>query len=123
MSDPSTIVDTHLEAYCEPDVARRGELIAKAWAPDGQLIDPPIDAAGHAGISDLVGAVLGHYPGHRFRRTTGVDTHHDALRYGWELVAPDGSVVLAGMDVGQLGADGRLERVTGFFGDLPAKDA
>ena len=37
--------------------------------------------------------------------------------------APDGSVTVAGIDVGRTDADGRLPtRITGFFGDLPAHD-
>ena len=36
----------------------------------------------------------------------------------WDLVGPDGAVVLAGVDVGDISEDGRLQRITGFFGDL-----
>ncbi len=122
MSDVTTTVDTYLEAYSEPDTERRNELLERVFAADGQLIDPPLDASGRQGISDMVGAVLGQFPGHRFRRTSGIDSHHNAARYGWELVAPDGSVTLAGMDVALLDGNGRLQRVTGFFGDLPAND-
>jgi hypothetical protein len=53
---------------------------------------------------------------------SGVDTHHDQVRFGWELAAPNGSVVVSGIDVGGLAPDGRLRRITGFFGELP-KDA
>jgi hypothetical protein len=61
------------------------------------------------------------FPGHALRRVSGVDEHHGYFRYGWELVAPAGDVVLAGVDVGELGSDGRLTRVTGFFGPLPER--
>mgnify|MGYP005859772519 CR=1 FL=1 len=61
--------------------------------------------------------------GHTFRRTTEVDHHHDVLRFDWELLAPDGSVVIAGIDVGTLGPDGRLQAITGFFGDVAAMAA
>jgi len=29
-------------------------------------------------------------------------------------------VIVAGVDVGALAADGRLQRITGFFGEVPA---
>jgi hypothetical protein len=77
-------------------------------------------AAGHAAISDLHAALQAQFPGHRFRQATGIDAHHDRFRVGWELVGPDGAVALAGTDVGQLAPDGRLQAITGFFGDLPA---
>jgi hypothetical protein len=64
--------------------------------------------------------VQGQFPGHSFRRSTGVDAHHNFARYGWQLVAADGSVTLAGTDVVEVGDDGKLLRVTGFFGEPPA---
>jgi hypothetical protein len=67
----------------------------------------------------MVAAVHAQYPGHRLRRTSAIETHHDQVRFGWELVAPDGSVTVAGVDVGILAADGRLAAITGFFGPLP----
>jgi hypothetical protein len=118
-----TTIDTHLEAYGEPDAGRRLALIEQVWAPDGHLFDPPIDGAGHTGIDQMFAAVQSQFTGHTFRRSTGIDAHHGIARYGWELVDGDGSVTLAGMDVAVVGEDGKLTRVAGFFGDLPPRDA
>lgn len=115
----TTIVDTHLAAYGEPDAETRRELIAQAWTEDGRLVDPPIEGHGHDGIDATAAALQQQFAGHRFRRASVVDVHHDQLRYAWELVAPDGTVALAGLDVGELAPDGRLRRIAGFFGDLP----
>ncbi len=120
MPDLTTTVDSWLEAYGEPDETRRAELIAQVWAPAGSLADPPFEGAGHAEIGGLVAAALQRFPGHRFRRTSGIDAHHGYARYAWELVGPDGQVAVAGLDVAQVDEDGRLVRVAGFFGDLPA---
>jgi hypothetical protein len=116
--DLATTVDTHLSAYCDPDAARRARAVASVWAADGELLDPPLDGRGHDEIVALADAVLAHYPGHRFERTTAVDEHHGWARYGWSLVDGDGSVVLTGTDVAQLDAEGRLTRIVGFFGEL-----
>jgi hypothetical protein len=35
----------------------------------------------------------------------------------------EGHAAVAGLDVGELGTDGRLTRITGFFGALPEKTA
>jgi len=67
--------------------------------------------------------VQAKFPGHRFRRRSGVDTHHDQLRFAWDLVNPEGTVVVAGLDIGALASDGRLRRITGFFGEVPAATA
>jgi hypothetical protein len=71
----------------------------------------------------MVTQVQERFPGNRFRRLSGIDTHHDQLRFAWELAAPGGAVTVAGVDVGVLAPDGRLQRITGFFGELPTEDA
>lgn len=122
MNDLDTTIDTHLEAYSETDATRRATLIAQVWSPDGKLIDPPLDAAGHDGINAMFAAVQGQFAGHTLRRTTGIDEHHGVARYGWEMVGPDGAVALTGMDVAVVDDEGKLVRVAGFFGDLPARN-
>ena len=125
MSDTTTIeatIDAHLDAYFEPDAERRTQLIERVWAADGHLFDPPLDAKGHTAINEMFATVQDMFANHSFRRTTGIDTHHGIARYGWELVDASGSVALAGMDVAVIGPDGRLSRIAGFFGDLPARD-
>jgi hypothetical protein len=119
MSDVTALVDTYLEMWNETDPARRARHIARAWADDGRYVDPLLEADGHAGLSDMVAGVQTRFPGHRFRRVSGVDAHHGELRFAWELVGPDGAVVVRGIDVGGLASDGRLRRITGFFGDIP----
>lgn len=123
MSDLESTIDTHLEAYGEPNAARRAERIARVWASDGRLVDPPLDASGHDGISNMAAAVQGHYPGHTFRRSSGIDSHHDYARYEWELVAPDGTVALTGLDIAEVTNDGLLRRVVGFLGPIPADES
>ena len=119
LSSVTATVDTYLSMWNEQDPARRAELIGAAWTPAGSYVDPLLEASGHDGLSDMVAAVHRQFPGHRFSRRSGVDVHHGELRFGWQLTAPDGSVTVAGIDVGKLGADGRLTSIIGFFGDLP----
>jgi hypothetical protein len=38
-------------------------------------------------------------------------------------VAPDGTIVITGTDVAELAEDGRLQAITGFFGDVPTDQA
>jgi hypothetical protein len=120
MSDVTTLVDTYLAMWNEPDAGRRARHIEQAWTADGRYVDPMLEAVGHAALSQMVDGVQAKFPGHRFHRTSGVDVHHEELRFAWELRAPDGSVVVAGLDVGAISPDRRLRRVIGFFGALPA---
>jgi len=120
MADATTIVDTYLAMWNETDPKRRARLIEQAWVGDGRYVDPMLEAAGHGALGEMVAGVQAKFPGHRFRRLSGVDSHHDQLRFAWDLVSPEGAVVVAGIDVGALSADGRLARITGFFGEAPA---
>ena len=118
MTDVTTRVDAYLSAYGEPDPNRRAELIEQAWTPEGRLVDPPLTGEGHQGISDMAAALQQQFAGHRFRRVSDVDAHHEHLRFAWELVGPGDEVALTGLDIGELAEDGRLRRVVGFFGDV-----
>ena len=118
MSDLTTTIDIYLSAWSEQDPAARAELVGRVWAEDGRLVDPPMAATGHAEISGLHAALQEQLAGHVFRRASAIDAHHDHLRFAWELVGPEGAVALRGMDVGEIGEDGRLRRITGFFGEL-----
>jgi hypothetical protein len=120
MSDLNDTIDTYLSAWSEPDEGLRAELVGRVWAEDGRLIDPPMAATGPDEITGLHAALQQQFPGHVFRRASAIDAHHDHLRFAWELVAPDGTVALRGLDVGEVAEDGRLRRITGFFGELEA---
>ena len=122
MTDLHSTIDTYLAAYGDPDADRRAELLAQAFDDNGQLIDPPLDASGRTAISEMAAAVQSHYPGHTFRRTSGIDEHHAFARYEWELVAPDGATALTGLDVAEIGDDGLIRRVVGFLGPIPTKE-
>ena len=52
------LIDLHLEAYAESDSARRKELLAQAWSPEGDLADPPIEGRGYAGIAKMAEATV-----------------------------------------------------------------
>ena len=123
MSDVDTTVETYLAMWNETDESRRAGFIEQAWEANGRYVDPVLEAEGHSALSTMVASVHDRFPGQRFRRTSGIDAHHDSVRFAWELASENGEVTVAGIDIGVLGADGRLQSVTGFFGDLPEKDA
>ena len=111
-------IDSALSAYCDPDPQRRAGVIADVWTDDGELVDPPLEGRGHTELSALADAVLSAFPDHIFRRTSALDVHHGRGRYSWELVAPTGAVGVSGVDFVEFADDGRVRRITGFFGPL-----
>ena len=118
LATPTAVVDRYLAALNEPDAAGRRALLTQAFAPDGGMTDPPLTGQGHEGLAALGDALHAHYPGHAFRRTSAVDAHHDRFRFAWALTGPDGAVAVTGLDTGVLAADGRVDQVVGFFGEL-----
>jgi hypothetical protein len=118
----AALVDAHLAAFSAPDAATRRALIEQAWAPSGHFADPLFVATGHDEIDALATSVPDMYPAHVFTRTSGIDLHHGHARYAFAFTAPDGTVVVDGVEVAQIGAEGRLVRVIGFFGPIPASE-
>lgn len=118
-ADVSPTIEVYLSSLNEADRTTRTRLIEQAWAPDGAYSDPLQSCTGHQELVEMVDAIGQHFPGHSFRRTSGIDGHHGRHRFAWELAAEDGTVAVAGIDVAEIGDDGRLTRITGFFGDLP----
>jgi hypothetical protein len=110
------LVERYLGAWNATDPTARLALVAAAWCEQGRYRDPALAADGHAAIAAMVEAVQQRFPEHEFRRTGGIDAHDDRLRFGWEL-APraGGAPAVRGVDFAELGPDGRLARVTGFF--------
>jgi hypothetical protein len=113
------IVEKYFDTWNEPDADNRLTLAEETWAPDARYVDPNTDVTGAAGFSQMVAAVHEQYPGYGFRLSSAVETHHDVLRFSWEIVDPSGNVALAGIDVGRVAEDGRLASLLGFFGVTP----
>jgi hypothetical protein len=119
--DLTATVDAYFAMWNEADQAARMRQIEEAWTDGGRYVDPGRDAIGFAALSEMVEAARPLFPGATVRRTSGIDAHHDQLRFSWEVLGPDGSVPVAGIDVGVIAPDGKLQQITGFFGDLPAQ--
>lgn len=119
-TDTATLVDTYFAMWRETDGGTRAELIARAFTPDGRHVDPLADANGYGELNDMIAGVHAQYPGFTIERTSGIDQHGDQLRFAWKVDQADGTPLVAGIDVAELAPDGRLSRVAGFWGDLPA---
>lgn len=123
MNDTITLIDDgYLAMWNETDASRRQATIGRIWTEDCRYLDPMLEACGREALDGMVAGVHQQFPGHRFRRTSGIDGHHDRLRFAWELVGPDGDVAVGGVDVAEVHA-GRLKAVTGFFGPIPEDGA
>ncbi|UVO27384.1 nuclear transport factor 2 family protein [Bradyrhizobium arachidis] len=114
------VVTAYMAAWNEPDSTRRQALLAQCWSDDGVYVDPSVSLAGRDALAGHIAKVQAHRPGARLEFMSGIDVHHDVLRFLWRLVRADGSCGDTSIDFGQVGADGRLVKIVGFFGAAPA---
>jgi hypothetical protein len=116
---PDSAVIVYCAAWNTDDKAERERLLARVWTPDGVYSDPnPTRTVGRAALGDTIAALQRRYPGARFK-CSAPQVHHSAMRTTWIFRKPDGSEIARGMDFFELAEDGRIRRVTGFFGDPP----
>ena len=109
----------YVAAWNEPDEGKRRTLLETSWAENGVYIDPTAQVSGREALVQHLGRLIERFADHRVLLTSGVDQHHNLLQFTWTRVGADGRSIRNGIDFGELGADGRISRITGFFGPPP----
>jgi hypothetical protein len=117
--EPVDAVTAYATAWAEPDEGKRRALLEKGWADDGVYMDPTAHVEGREALLQHIAGFLATMGEAKLERSSGVEVHHDVLRFQWRIVTPDGTVVADGFDYGELAEDGRLKRIVGFFGPFP----
>jgi hypothetical protein len=126
MPTAKEIVDVYMAAWNERDAAKRRPLIDACWAEDadasasGLYCDPVADGRGRDALEGFIAGMHAQQPGATILLTSGIDQHHNQIRFGWAFVDAEGKRAIEGIDVGELGEDGRLRRIVGFWGGVPA---
>jgi hypothetical protein len=115
---PAKVVAVYAAAWREVDETRRLALLVESCSDDVAYVDPESETLGRDELSTFIGGFLSAYPGHRLELASRVDVHHSVLRFAWRVERPDGTQLGEGIDACELAADGRLLRITGFFGAL-----
>ena len=116
---PEAVTEAYVATWNETDPARRRAGIAAAWAEAGTYRDPVMASDGHAGVDAMLAGVQARFPGFVLKRTSRVDAHNGALRFGWSLGPASGPSVVEGVDFCTLAPDGRLASVVGFIDKAP----
>lgn len=129
MRELEELLDAYEAALNEPDEERRAELAAIALADDVRFLAahlPDRPALDRAGFVADCGVVQGWRPaGAWLRRRGAVDGHHGWFRFAWEVSTEDGLVIevdgvrVEGIDLVELGPDGRFATVVMFHGLVP----
>ena len=116
MSTVNETVAAYIAAWNETDADRRRDIIAKTWSEDGSYLDAHRGGVGHAAIDAMIAAVQEHFAGYRFRLSSGIEAHHDRVRFSWCAGgAEQAPLFFGGTDFAILAEDGRLRAVIGFI--------
>ena len=113
------IAEQYIAAWNETDEAARNALLVKCWADNGVYVDPNVELSGRDALSRRIKEVQAGRPGARLEFMSGTDAHHNVLRFLWRLVRADGTAGDTSIDIGEVGPDGRLTKIIGFFGPAP----
>ncbi len=115
------IVTQYMAAWNEADPAARDDLLHQCWADGGVYVDPNVELDGREALSQHIAKVQAARPGARLEFMSGVELHHNVVRFLWRLVRADGTHGDTSIDFGEFGSDGRLVKIIGFFGPAPQK--
>jgi hypothetical protein len=111
----------YVAAWNDPNVATRLQILDRCWAEDASYVDPNVELRGRTALCEHISKVHSGRPGARIEMMSGVDLHHNVVRFLWRLVHADGSFGDTSIDFGEVNASGKLTRIVGFFGDAPRR--
>ena len=70
MPDLTSLVDTYLAPWNEPDPERRRALVEQTWTEDGEYLDPLMGGEGADEIDAMIAAAQTQFPGTHFELHT-----------------------------------------------------
>ncbi len=120
--DATRLAVDYVAAWNEDDPERRWELVTRALAEGVEIFAPGLELHGHGDVLAAIAAFRGEVPPRRALITTATDAHHRFGCFGFAIEGEGGVVLQRGVDVLELGPDGRLARVITFL-DAGAPDA
>jgi nuclear transport factor 2 (NTF2) superfamily protein len=115
------MVGKYVASWGEPDPGIRRQVIAELWSAEAVYANAAAEFRGRDGIEKAVTEAWDMFMSKGFTTRVGrVDAHHDAVRYTWELYAPDGAGPVAlGTQVVTLDEQGRMLRDFQFVDRAP----
>ena len=115
---PLPAFDHYWEMWNERDPALVRGHLDQAVTTDFIFCDPLEFYVGRDGLENNVHEFRAKQPDAVFVLASGVDSHHNRYRYRWDFTRR-GRTLVKGFDVATVAENGLIERVNGFFGDLP----
>ena len=114
-SGAASLVDAWFDAWAEADESRRAASLAKIAAPEVWYRDRFSLLGGIPDLMAHIGASLRFMPGIRLQRRGEIRHCQGTVLADWIATGNEGQQRGSGTNVFALGADGRIESVTGFW--------
>jgi hypothetical protein len=119
-ADVERAVLSYVAAWNEDDPAKLAKILDECWAEQGIVVSNYETIIGRRSLYERIVAFRRENPGTRGFLTSGIEQHHDFFRFTAIAVKADGRYFSPALDVGELDASGRIERIVTFFHDLPS---
>jgi hypothetical protein len=120
MGAPPPCFTNLLAAWNEYDPVRMRALVEAALTEDVAFTDPHYQIVGIDAFIAQINEFRARAGKVRLTATSGIDLHHNRARYSWAILFADGTR-FEGFDAVSLDlAQGKINRIDGFFGPLPA---
>ncbi|MEO8039071.1 MAG: nuclear transport factor 2 family protein [Betaproteobacteria bacterium] len=120
IADLEKLIDRYCAAWSERDAVRRAAMLVEVLSEGATYTDPRARATDVDALVAHIGRMQEARPGARVLRISAVDIHHDLARFGWCVELADQTRLPEGVDFIEIGRDGRIARIVGFFGPLTA---
>jgi hypothetical protein len=114
MADHQKIIAAYTDAWNAPDDTASRAGLKDVWRDDSSYTDPTVTVTGVEALVRHIAGVRTRRPNTRIVLTSEIDAHHDVLRFSWQRVNADNSVVIGGIDIAII-KDGYIQRMIGFF--------
>jgi hypothetical protein len=107
-----------LGAWNERDLDKIRSHVDKCMSDKIVFADPDNFVHGKDEFTEMIIRFRKEEPDTILKPTSGMDSHNNRFRYTWASYI-GGVMTVKGLDVVQLDENALVERVDGFFGDLP----
>lgn len=107
MPTTAEVVAAYGAAWNEGDAGKRRTLLERSWTDDGTYTDSISDGKGRDGLLKIIAGFHAERPGASIVVTSGVDQHHDKIRFAWDFRDATINTVVSGIDAGELGRRSR----------------
>ncbi|UXY16932.1 hypothetical protein N8I74_07930 [Chitiniphilus purpureus] len=109
------VIAAYVQAWSEAAPEKRRQLLEQAVVEQVQYLDPYSSAGSRKALDALIRDAHAQLPGLRGEVVGRLRQTGNAGLFEWKMYGAGGEVLFYGVDAVSFAADGRLQRIEGFF--------